>query len=53
MLILMFDPHFKNMQLVTMYIGQKNVVLIVEYDDKLLPPILTEATKLLTPSNGA
>jgi hypothetical protein len=54
MLAFMFDPCFKNMQLVTMYLGQENVVvLVVDYDDELLLPLLTEIAKLLIPSNGA
>ncbi len=54
MLVLMFDPCFKNMLLVIMYLGQENVdVLVVEYDDELLLPLLIEATKLLMPFNGA
>ncbi len=53
MLVLMFDPRFKNMRLVTMYLGQENVNIIVEYDDELLLPLLTETAKLLTPSSGA
>jgi hypothetical protein len=54
MLALMLDSHFQNMLLVTMYLGQKNVVaLIFEYDDELLLTLLIEATKLLMFSNGA
>jgi hypothetical protein len=53
MLALMFDPCFKNMQLFTMYLGQENVVIIAEYDDELLLPLLIGDAKLLTPSSGA
>jgi len=54
MLALMFDPRFKNMQLVTMYLGQENIVaLVVEYDDELILLLLTEVVKLLMPSSGA
>jgi hypothetical protein len=54
MLALMLDPHFKSMQLVTMYLGQENVVaLVVEYDDELLLPLVTEVAKLLMLSSGA
>ncbi len=42
------------MLLVTMYLGQENVVaFIFEYDDELLLTLLIEATKLLMFSNGA
>jgi hypothetical protein len=48
----MLDPCFKNMQLVTMYLGQENVVAFVaKYDDELLLPLVTKVTKLLMPSN--
>jgi len=42
------------MQLVTMYLGQENIVaLVVEYDDELILLLLTEVVKLLMPSSGA
>jgi hypothetical protein len=48
----MIDSHFQNM-LITMYLGQENVVaLIVEYDDELLLTFLSEAAKLLMLSSG-
>jgi hypothetical protein len=54
MLVLMFDPCFKNMWLVSMYLGQENVItFIAEYDVELFLPLLTKATKLLMPSSGA
>jgi len=35
MLVLMFDPRFKNMHLVTMFLGHENAtVVVVEYDEK-------------------
>jgi hypothetical protein len=54
MLALMFDPCFKNMLLVVMYLGWQNVdVLVAEYDVELLLPLLIEPTKLLIPSSDA
>ncbi len=48
MLVLMFDPKFKNMLLVTMYLGNENVVIVViKYDEKLLLFLLMKANKLL------
>jgi hypothetical protein len=48
MLVLMFDPRFKNMHLVTMFLGRENAnVAVVEYDEKLLLPLLMMANKLL------
>lgn len=47
MLALMFDPRFKSMQLVTMYLGHENVILVIKYDEKLLLLLLMEANKLL------
>jgi hypothetical protein len=48
MLALMFDLKFKSMQLVTMYLGNKNVVIVViKNDEKLLSFLLMEANKLL------
>ncbi len=43
----MFDPRFKNMQLVTMYLGHENVIVVIKYDEKLLLFLLMEANKLL------
>jgi hypothetical protein len=46
MLTLMFDLKFKNMWLVTMILGCENVVVVVvEYDEKLMLPLLMEANK--------
>ncbi len=54
MLVLMLDPCFKNMQLVTMYLGQENVVaLVAEYDDEIILRLLIKVRKLLVLSNGA
>ncbi len=48
MLVLMFDSRFKSMQLVTMYLGDENVVIeVIKYDKKLLLLLLMEANKLL------
>jgi len=47
MLALMFNPRFKSMQSVTMYLGCENVVIVVEYDKKLLFLLLMEVNKLL------
>jgi len=48
MLVLMFDPRFKNMHLVTMFLGHENaIVVIFEYNEKLLLPLLMMASKLL------
>jgi len=43
----MFNPRFKSMQSVTMYLGCENVVIVVEYDKKLLFLLLMEVNKLL------
>jgi hypothetical protein len=48
MLALMFDPRFKSMCLVTMFLSCENsIVVVAEYDEKLLLPLLMEANKLL------
>jgi hypothetical protein len=48
MLVLMFDPRFKTMLLVTMYVGcEIIVVVVVEYDKELLLLLLMEVDKLL------
>jgi hypothetical protein len=48
MLVLMFDPRFKNTQLVTTFLGHENAIAIIaKYDQKLLFPLLTKVTKLL------
>ncbi len=53
LLALMLDSHFQNMLLVTMYLGEENVVaFVVEYDDELFLTLLTEAAKLLMFSSG-
>ncbi len=43
----MFDLRFKSMQFVTTYLGHKNVVVVVKYDEDLLFPLLTKIVKLL------
>ncbi len=51
--VLMLDLCFKSMQLVTTYLGWENVaILVVEYDEKLFPPLLTKVAKLLMPICG-
>jgi hypothetical protein len=41
MLALMFDPMFKNMRLITMFMGHENATLVVvKYNEKLLLPLL-------------
>jgi hypothetical protein len=48
----MFDPRFKSMWLITTFLGDENVVVIVvEYDKKFLLHLLTKVTKLLMPTN--
>ncbi len=50
MLVSMFDSCFKSMRLVTTYFGWENVaILVVEYDEKLFLPLLTQVAKLLMP----
>jgi hypothetical protein len=41
----MFDLKFKNVWLVTMFLGCENVVVVVEYDEKLLFFLLMELNK--------
>ncbi len=48
MLVIMSDPRFKNMKLVAMFMGHQNATFVViEYDEKLLMPLLMEANKFL------
>jgi hypothetical protein len=44
MLVLMFDPRFKNMCLVIIFLGHENAVVIIVhgYDEKLSLPLLME-----------
>lgn len=50
MLAFMLNPMFKNMCLVTSYVGHDNVVnLVINYDSKLLLPLLVESYKSLMP----
>jgi hypothetical protein len=52
MLALMFDPRFKNMKLITIFLGRKNdVIIVAKYDQQLLLPLLTKTTKLLMPTS--
>jgi hypothetical protein len=44
----MFDPRFKNMRLVTMFMCCENVALVIaEYDEKLVMLLLMKANKFL------
>jgi hypothetical protein len=47
MLASMLAPRFKNMQLVTTYLGHENVIVVVVYDEELLLPLSTHEAKLL------
>jgi hypothetical protein len=52
MLALMFNQRFKNMRLVTTFLGHENAIAIVfEYDQNFLLPLLTKVTKLLMRAN--
>jgi hypothetical protein len=51
MLASMLDPRFKSMQLVTTYLGLKNVIVVGIYNEKLLLPLLTHEAKLLMLTN--
>ncbi len=40
------------MELIIVFLGRENaIVIVVEYDQQLLLPLLTKATKLLMPTN--
>ncbi len=48
MLVSMFNLRFKNMRLNIVFLGCENVVVVVlEYSQQLLLPLLTKTTKLL------
>jgi hypothetical protein len=48
----MFDPRFKIMKLITIFLGCENgVVIVAKYDQQLLLPLLIETTKLLMLAN--
>jgi len=48
MLVLMFDPKFKTMRLVTMYLGCEIVIIVVvKYDENLFLFLSMEVNKLL------
>lgn len=48
MLAIMSDPRFKSMKLVAMFMVHQNATFVViEYDEKLLMPLLLEANKFL------
>jgi hypothetical protein len=47
MLVLMLNPRFKSLQLVTSYIGHdKTSALVVQYDVGLLLPLLIQCYKI-------
>lgn len=51
MLALMLDPKYKSMHLVTSYLEyEATTSLVVDYDEKILLPLLLEAYKGLMPS---
>jgi hypothetical protein len=51
MLALMFDPRFKTIKLVTMYLGCNIVtIVVVKYDENLLLLLSMEVNKLLMPN---
>jgi len=53
MLVLLLDSKYKNMHLVTTYLGHENVVtLVVDYDEKSSFLLLLEAFKGLMPSKS-
>jgi len=52
MLALMLNPRFKSMRLIIVFLGRENATIIVaEYNQQLLLPLLTKTTKLLMPTN--
>ncbi len=46
MLILIFDPRFKSIWLVTAFLGCENVI-VVDYNRELILPLLIKANKML------
>jgi hypothetical protein len=50
MLTFMLDPMFKNLRLVSRYLGHENTsTIVVQYDEQLLLPLLIECYKILMP----
>ncbi len=48
MLALMFNPRFKSMKLITIFLGRENAIVIVaEYDQQFMLLLLPKTTKLL------
>jgi hypothetical protein len=53
MLALMLGPKYKNMRLMTTYLGHEVVAtLMADYDEQLLLLLLLEAYKCLLPNKG-
>ncbi len=53
MLAFMLEPMRKNMHLVTTYLGCEAItILMANYDEQLLLPLLLEAYKGLLPNRG-
>jgi hypothetical protein len=52
MLALMLDPKYKNMCLVTTYLGHEIAATVMADYDKQLLPLLLEAYKGLLPNKG-
>jgi len=51
-LILMFNPRFKSMRLITIFLARENdVVIVAKYNQQLLLPLLTKTTKMLMPAS--
>jgi hypothetical protein len=50
MLVLMFDPRFKNMKLTSFFSVMKMMLFVDEYNQQLLLPLLTKTTKSLMPA---
>ncbi len=47
----MLYPRLKSIWLVTTYLNCENVVVVAEYDEELMLPLLTKITKLLMPTS--
>jgi hypothetical protein len=54
MLTLMLDPHFKSFDAMKTFVGHAKVIqMMVEYDNKILLPLLMVAFQFLNPyTNG-
>ncbi len=52
MLALMLSPRFKNMKLITIFVGRENAIVIVaKYDQQFMLLLLTKTTNLLMLAN--